>query len=463
MSDDQKIIPGVDTPSSRTYFAPAHGAVFSTPNFSAKVGKPTKTVDSEADHYGDKFIRWGTNNLLPQEIIKCIAENDLLMPVIKKRAEMIYGDGIAYGPVYIDDSGNRMIKRMIIPEIEDFLEESAALMYAEKAAIDLTVFNNLYPELVLDDRRPRRVKSIHCNDASECRMAKQNDKGLIPKVYINANWGHDGTAENSTKVDALDMYGNVISQIQSKPSVSKWVLPIYQQSLGEKFYAKEVWRGLRTSGWLDILKSVPKWKSAVLKNQIDVKYHIEIDNEYWEKIDENFFDLPREKQLEIQQKELEEFDKIMRGEENAGKYFLSGMSWDEVAKQHRPTWKITPIERGTTSDENNLEYADNADRRIVRAFGMHPAQFGLEGAKGASGSGSTNRVAHNQVVLSMKPDQDKILMPFTIAAKLNGWNERYGEDNQRLGFWFSSYYIARLDQGKEISDKPDGPTNNAEE
>lgn len=457
-----KIIPG----AKNSYFCPAFSMAISTKatlGGAAGGGKPTKTINSDAKNAANKFIFWGSDNKEPQKMIKAIRDNELIYPVIEKRAQLLYGEGIAYGPIEINDEGHAMIKRQIIPEIEDFLENTNANIYIQEAAIDNAIASNFYPEILLNEENPKKVKGIYCNDFTECRVAAQNAQGIIPKVLVNANWLTDGDYDNSTKIDALDMYGDMVQQMADKPEVNKWCIPIFSQSLGEKFYAVEAWRGLRNSGWLDIAASIPKWKRAVMKNQIAIKYHLQIDTAYWEATYPGFEEMKPEEKTEIQKEEIETFLDTMQGEDKAGNVLMTSMTWEEAVEKHRPSWSIEALPGGKFEDNNNLEYAGEADRRIIRAFGLHPSLFGAGAGKGSAGSGSDIRVATNQAILAMRYEQDRIMLPFNLAARINGWNEKYGGENKKFAFWCASYYIARLDQGKEISGNPDGHSNNSQD
>lgn len=438
-----------------TFYLPAVGVAVSmgTGGDAASIGggNPTKTVNS--DNPGDKFIYWGTDNLEPQRIIKDVFDNDLIYSVIEKRSKLLYGSDLVYGRLELGKNGRRKVTPFIAPEIENWLKNTSIKTYLKEAAIDDNTFGNVFPEVIMDAHRPRKIKGIYCNDASECRMGNQDNKGRIPLVYVNANWKNDGTAENSAKLDGLDHYFNMAQQIAEKPNVDKWIIPLHSQNLGEKFYSKERWRGLRTSGWLEIAKSIPKWKQAVMKNQLSIKYHLEIDQDWWEHKYVGFKSKKIEEQEELMKKEVQRFISTMQGDEKAGGVLLTSFQYDMHNKTEYSSWKIKEIGTGKFEQNDNLEYASDADRRIMRAFGMHPTIFGATSSKGSAGSGSDVRVANNQLVLEMKDEQDKLLKPLALASEINGWNAAYGGEFQQVVFMTESYFIATLDSGNELSDE----------
>lgn len=468
MSEEFQVIPGP---------ADAEGDVstYYVPNLAVAVSndesQPRTNAVKEVTNFTQDIYEWGEDNLEPQNVIKSRNENDLLGPAIEKKAKLIYGQGLYYGPIEMMKTSNgveEVVRPTIVPEIEDFKEDSAINTYLREASVDKFTFGNFFPEVILG-KYTTRAHKLYCIDASECRLSLQDVKtGAINKVHVSANWdtfAAQGTGKrNVIKVDALDPYGALVDQIKSKPFVKKFIIPMRAQNLGEKYYAKDPLYGLRKSGWLDIAKAVPAWKKAVMNNQLTIKYHLKIAVEWWDWKYPGFSEKKSKEKQTIMKKEIAAFLKAVKGTDKAGNVIMSAFRADPRSGERWDGWIIEPI-NNTKFDatDNHLEYASEADLRIIRALGMHPTLFGASKSKGSAGSGSDIRVAMNQAILECKPEQDEILRPLQLVSRLNGWNEKYGGMNKRLGWVFKSYYIARLDSGKEISKEAEGQTNNADE
>lgn len=449
--------------SINSFFIPSVAAVVST-----DAAFPRTNAVKEVTNQSTGIFEWGDDNLEPQNIIKTLNEHDLLRPAIEKKAKLVYGQGFVYGPERIVDTPHgkeRIIEPAIIPEIEDWSEDTNLKLYARESSTDRFSFGNFFPEMILG-KYNNHVHKLYNLDASECRLALQDKRtGAINKVHISANWDSMGGGNNNViKVDALDPYGSLVKQILARPDIKKWVLPMRSQSHGDKYYAKDSLYGLRQSGWLDVAKSVPKWKKAVMENQLSIKFHIQVSAEWWEWKYPGFKEKPLKEKHKLQQAEITRFLDAMKGTDKAGNVLMTSFQYDPRHNKEWAGWKIEPLDNSKfDSNENHLEYASEADLRTIRALNMHPTLFGAARGKGSAGSGSDLRVAENQAVLECKPEQDDILAPILAATRLNGWHEKYGGEFKRLGWQFKSYFIARLDSGKELSDKAEGNTNNSDE
>lgn len=461
MSEEINILSGVEEPNGDTsaMYIPSIQAVVTT----AEPDRSRPVVEATSLNKG--IAEWGDDNLEPQNIIDAIQDNDLLSAVFDKKARVVYGNGPIYGQLEILETPSgikRTMKPIIVPEIERWMKETAFLRYIEEATLDKFTFNNVFAEII-KGKYNDRVHKLYCTDASDCRLGLQDTQGRIKKVHVNANWD-SLDAKKTIVVDALDPYTDIGKQMSEMPKSKKFMLPLRSQRMGEKYYAKDVLYGLRKSGWLKVAKSVPLWKSSVMDNQLHIKYHIEVDTAWWEWKYPGFSGFEAKKKAKLMRKEIETFINIMKGTGNAGNVLMTNFHRDKYKGTEYSTWKITNIDNSKFEGvDDNLSYANAADLRSVRAAGMHPTLFGASMGKGSAGSGSDIRVANNQVLLETKLDQDIIMSPMLAISEINGWNERHGGTYKQLVWGFESFYIARLDSGNEISEKPEAQTSNAKE
>jgi hypothetical protein len=84
-------------------------------------------VTNSGQPYGSigqgKFAYWGTNNLLPEDLIKLVYGNDLKPNLIKKRVNFNCGKGpVTYREEIME--GKRKKTYVLDPVIEDFLTKS---------------------------------------------------------------------------------------------------------------------------------------------------------------------------------------------------------------------------------------------------------------------------------------------------------------------------------------------------
>lgn len=433
-------------PGTFAYFEPTMGIAITSP-----VSKETRTIRAQenADAQNQGYFPWGTNNLRPFEIIEEIDQSALLDPIIDRKVEILSSGGIMYGTTIIDGP-KKIFNPMIIPEIEDFLEKIEANRHIRESTIDYYTFKNTFTEMTVDVGR--RVTGIYNNDASECRIGVQNTsgrrKGMIDYIYVSADWRDNNSADTAEKTRAIDPYFDVAGQIREGRSF-KYIIPDRLQTRGRKAYQRGPIENLMASGWLDISKAIPRWKSQIMDNQISIKYHIEVSEDYWMRKYPDYTKLSASKQKDIERKEIAAFLKFFKDKRGAALM----TRFKQQGGHEYSDWKITVIggDKKQFGEAAYIEDDVQSGYVITRGMGMPPILIGVAPGKGGmgAGSGSDFREAYNAYLLGCKADQRHILRPYYYAANVNGWNDRYGGPNKRLEWIFENYHLSTLDHGRE--------------
>jgi len=429
-------------------YIPEHQAALSVVGETKK--EITRTIKDQRGQ-SKEYWAWGDGNDRPQEIIEAIEKNLLLPRVIEFKRDILMSGGLVYGRV-ITEKGRELLEPIQENEIDDWLAESGAESYIEEATEDLFTFGNIFPELNLNMRR--EIAQIQELDASECRLEKQKldgrNKAAIQNVYVSANWDQ-ATQNDLAIVDAIDPFINPGAQIKNGRKY-KYVLPIRTLSRGKKYYQRSPVESLMDSGWLDVANSIPKWKKAVMDNQLTIKWHIQI-NEAWLRWKYSDWDSVDDEERTKRKKDLaEKFMKVMKGSDQAGGAHLS--TFKQENGQEIIGWKIEPIKHDKFGDKTYIEDATASDAHIMYSQGVDPALMGIVASSGMSaGSGSDKRMALNQLILMMRPAQRKILMPLNLKSKLDGWAQKYAKDG-RFAFQFMNFHIATLDQVNSQNNNP---------
>lgn len=431
------------------------GVMMLTP--AEEIKKAKKAVIQEVDEDGN-MAPWGKNNLFPQEIVKQIEKSDLAPAVLEKKCGLVYSDGLRYGVMEINEKGEEAFRPLQIPEIDEWMHHTAIKFYLSDALSDHFTFYNLFARFRLN-LKGDKVARLEVSDACHTRLGIQNKSGAIDMAYVNANFdlgSRNSESSDTLKIDALDPYFGTAAQMKSLAERGKgdFIMPVRAQKRGRIYYELAPWHGLLGSGWIDVAHFVPQFKKHLLKNQMTVKLIIKVDSEYWplkygkKEWDKFTFDEKTEKQKEFLNKVIE----TSQGTDNAGNALLLPKEWNEVAGEYREYVTVEPLKQELTGGEYN-EDSQEADYHIARALGLPPTLAGITPGKGNnSGSGSDQRVAHNNFLLDSKMDMDRVLAPLDVIAEFNGWNEKYGE-GKRLVWLFQSYYVATLNSGSEVQSK----------
>lgn len=391
---------------------------------------------------------WGDLNTFPQLAYDDAYKSTIIPPVLEWKAQALYSGGLVYGTVKIDsNTGEERLTPLSDDYINEWLDLVNITRYLIKSCNDFYWFYNPFPVLILSKDR-NTIANISAQEAMYSRWGKQNpaNGNAIEKLYINANWGNGGNQENSYVIPVLDVDYDGVSKLKSRSDSFIYSYPISYPTPGRTYYQVAAWETLRKSGWLDVAISIPEFKKYLMKNQITLKYHIEVSMAWWTWKYPDFESYTAVKRREVMQDELDKFNDIVTGNTNAGRSIMSVFQQDPHTMKEYAGWRINTINE-TIKDGAYIEDSQEASSHHYSALGVDPTLLGNAPGKGmGAGSGSDKRVAFNIYVNGLKTHQDLILEPLRFISKFNGWTKKY----PGLTFWFRNYWISTLDSGAQV-------------
>jgi hypothetical protein len=385
---------------------------------------PPTTPAKKPDAGGD-VIPWGEDNLFPQAVIRDIEKNTVLPSVLERKTSMMYGGGIVYGIITgVNKDGSKIFEAQMVPEIDDFIEDTNVACYAYEALHDINTFSNAYPELIISKNR-QKIVGISTQEAAWTRYLKPKQGGLPTHVVFNANWDNGGTAtdEYATQVPILDPYHGVVANLRARTDGFKFVYPISIPSPDKALYQLASWNAVRRSGWLDVAAAIPEFKKSLFKNQLSVKYLVSIHSAYWEWKYGDWEGLEKEEKIRLINDELTAFDNVMSGTNGAGKTVMTTTILDKRTNLEVEAFKITAID-DKLKDGLYIEDSAEASSHIYTAVGVAPSLMGVSPGKGmgdGAGGGSEPRVLFNNFVSTAQFHLDLVLAPLNLIARYNNW------------------------------------------
>lgn len=391
---------------------------------------------------GKLYADWGATNNLPQELIDALSKSTVAASALQFKIKSIYGKGVVPVRVSMDDNGKETITRVDDPAILEFFKKNDIRKFLREMITDYVWFGNVFPEVILN-KRGNRIVRIYSNEAAYCRWGKiDQSSGRIEKCYVSANWPTP-RKEEVVEVAVADPY-DPIASIQNG-SAYKYILPVSCPSPGKSYYQNASWHGAYTNGWIDVANEIPRFKKALFKNQLSIKYHIKIPYEYWErKFKEKGDKLSPEEQKAIINTELAALNDFLRGSDNAAKSFISHFGTDPVTKKELAGWSIEAID-DKMKEGKWLPDSAAANSEILFAMQVDPSLFGVGmpgGAySGSAGSGSDKRESFLIQTALLQTDRDTILEPLHIVRDFNGWDSD-------IEFRFIDSILTTLDKGK---------------
>jgi hypothetical protein len=387
---------------------------------------------------------WGEDNQFPQQVVADMEENTSLATMLNWKAKAWYGGGLIYGTVDFDEKGEEVFKRVRLPEVEAFIRRSNLSRYGMEALLDISIFGQAFPELILSRDR-KTIYSVSTVDASYCRYAKaKKASDIMTQLYVNANWANGGRFDDeyTTKVPVLDPYHDAVEGLRARTDGFKYIYPISFPSPDKSEYQLAAWNTVRRSRWLKMAKTVLEFKENVLKQYLSIEWVIEVNPEYWKWKYKDWEEKDEAERRRLITLELKTFGDVMTGSNGAGKSLMTTTVKDSKGNDVA-AFKVTALDKKISEGLLN-EDSQEAASHVFTAGSVAPTLMGIQPGKNmGAGSGSDARVAFNNFISTSTFEQDLVLEVLHFIRDYNGWPEN-------LEFRFKQPLIMTMDKGKQV-------------
>ncbi len=394
-----------------------------------KADMSTPPIPSWTDN-GYNWAYWGDDDRLPTTMREKMEASPICGATVSKKISLLEGNEIVYFKTSDMDAG-ATVPRANIPEVNDWMERNRIQTeWFPAQCADYCLPFNAFSEMILSNDRQRITGMYHIS-AEHARLSKANAANQVDWLLYSYHFPY-GTAQADTNRQAIPLYkwydhqrflNNLIGR--------KFAWHTRFPTPGMIYYARPFWLGLfKDGGWLDISGNVPKIVDAMQKNQVALKYVINIPETFFEIRHPDWSNYTAEKRSELIGRKVKDINDYLAGVDNTGKSLIT-------------LFKESPIS-GAASGKIEIVAVDDklktgawvpdstaADAQIVQGFGIDPSQIGLtqEGGKMGAGSGSDKREAYNLMITLNTPDQRRILEPLNWISRFNGWGVTFMVDH----------------------------------
>lgn len=376
-----------------------------------------------------EIASWGTKNDYPQAVLKQVRLNGSASSGLRFLRKTHYGNGLILVRDVATDGkkDTKMVELTEVPDIQNFFIKSQMNRFWKETILDLEYFSIAFPEYILSDNF-QEINRVRRQKTAWCRFSLPNPKNnLVEYVYISEKFGRetvDTSSEYVEEVPLIDSYWSVdqVKQYCKDNQIKKFIRPVFYPLIDEAFYPKSEWHAVVESGWLDVANSVPALKKALFNNQMTVKYLVEINEMYFEKIYmENWIKFTPDERKAIRNKVIDTINDSLSGNDNAGKAIQSMKFLVEGKEISAVT--ITAID-DKLKDGSYLPEAEAANSEVLFALGVDPSLIGagIPGGKLGAGSGSDKREAFTILSALFKTNRETTLEVYDFIAQYNGWD-----------------------------------------
>lgn len=378
---------------------------------------------------GYNWAYWGHDDRLPTNMREKMELVPIAGATIKKKAEMMAGNGLVYYRT-ADLAKGPNVERAYVQEIEDWMAEN----YIEtdwwlSQCIDYCLPFNCFSEMVLSNDR-RRITNLHHISAEHARLSKANPKtNQLDWLYYSYHFPF-GTANTDNIVPLPLMRKYAPAAFFDYLRGNKFAWHSAMRTPGMIYYARPFWYGLfKDNGWLDVSSDVPRIVAAMQRNQVTLKYLINIPLTYFTNRYQDFPTYDDKKKQEVIDAKVLQINQYLTGPDSVFKSLANVFQEDYTGKQVGKI-EIVPVDDKARTD-TWVPSSNRADTQIVLGMGLHPGQIGLSGEGGnlGAGSGSSERETYNLAITLNTPDQTVALSALNFVSRYNGWGVTFAVDH----------------------------------
>lgn len=445
--NDMQLPEGVFAIESITTGVETYAAVFTETTRQILSNADTEPVPV-ADVTTRGYVPWGEDNDMPNRMLEKIRKDEVMSSNKWFNILTCYGRGFEYlnpdNSVVTDEAINTFFRR-----------NNMIKFWAERIT-DMKHFFFTVMVIILD-KDGNKIVQIRHKEAVHCRFETCNPKtGIVENVFFSAKWNENpgkDDIETISLLDEDDPIGDLMVRLGHEPDPSTgskrtktneriFAIVIKVPVPGYKYYPFPYYASMFNSGWADYKAMIPVAKIAKMKNGLQVRYIIELHEDYWKRLwnSEGITDAEEKKARKtVEVKNIKDF---LSGYENSNKTWITTYYMDPNGKEQSMV-KITKVEH-TKEGGDFIEDSEEVTNIISYADGVHTSLIGATPGKSkGSFSGSDKRELFTMKQALEKLPRDLMLFPFQLLNEINGWD---------LNYTIGDLLLTTLDEGTDAKE-----------
>ena len=372
----------------------------------------------------EMYAPWGVDNELPYKIRDLVGSDEVTAQNKFFNVLACYGAG----PVLNGADG----QPTTLPDALRFKRRTGLGTFFLEQITDMKYYFMSVCVVILSRDGTQINRLVH-KDACFCRLAKADKAGRINYVYY-ANWKKGNLQKDDIERIPLlredDPIGDLMVKMGREPGqdgrcavrtpLRKFAVLLRFPTVGCQYYPTPYYAAMFRGGSYFEKRLISAAKIAKIRNHASVKYQVEVENKYWQKIisEERITDPLKIK--ERIKKEKENIRDFVAGVHNSGKAWITGYYVDPLGHEVRDI-RVVNIEGskegGDYADDinvaaNTLCYADNTHPNLVGA---------VPGKSQSNNSGSDKRELFTMKQALETAFHDLLLRPVEMVCEFNGW------------------------------------------
>ncbi len=379
------------------------------------------------------YIMWGDDNQEPYRIKEMVEKNSVMAQNKFFNTLTCYGRGLEY----MDTSTMDMEKPVPTkdPDIRMFLLRNSIKRFFAEQIVDMKYYYFSVACIILTKDRKKIVKLVH-KDACHCRFEKADNDGRVKHLFF-ANWKDNNSPDDAEVLPLLDEddpWGDLSARCGEKDtlgyfspdsrSVVKYAIVMKMPTVGCGYYPIAPWTASLRDGWYDMYGSLTKAKLAKIKNSQNIRYHVEINTEFWnERARQRGITIDSEAFVTMKNEFMEEIRKYLSGAENSDKLLWS--EFDALLDgKERHYLKVNVVDTSKAGNEYNDDIAEAANV-LCYDDNVHPNLAGANPGKSQmNNSGSDKRELFTMKQSLETMYHDVLLIVHNVIIFFNHWEDK---------------------------------------
>ncbi|QFQ13316.1 hypothetical protein C7Y71_010010 [Pseudoprevotella muciniphila] len=376
---------------------------------------------------GEMFAPFGIDNQLPYKIRELIGSDEVTAQNKLFNVLTCYGAGLQ-----LQDSTTKEPTKNA--EANKFARRNALSSFYLEQITDMKYYFYAVCIVILSKDGSRINRLVH-KDACFCRLQKADRQGRIRHVYY-ANWQYKspqkGEVERISLLREHDPIGDLMVKMGKEAGMDgkkfvrtkerKFAILLRFPTVGCQYYPTPYYAAMFRGGSYDEKRLISAAKIAKIRNHASVKYQVEVNRDYWQKlISEERITDPL-KQRERIKKEKENIRDFVAGVHNSGKAWITGFYIDPMGHEVRDI-RVVNIE-GTKEGGDYADDINVAANTLCYADNTHPNLVGaVPGKSQQNNSGSDKRELFTMKQAMETAFHDLLLRPLELVCEFNGWDD----------------------------------------
>lgn len=413
-------------------------AVSENPRDFDKFRLSNDTLDwSNYENYLGEYVvfPYGSNNDLP-EVIKEVIQNNYIAPgLLKRKTELLWG----YGPRLYTETfeNNRIVKNWVDDEeVWSWFEAFKGEEYLLNCTVDYQHIQGTFTRFELNKGsrigKPLIKKLVHMQPDKARQAKKMNALSSTPTHVVVTDWN----LKTANSIELAKVYP-VFDYLNPFGSPNSIMYSNMYTFCTDYYSVPDIYGSLE---WLKRSTAVPLIFKALSKNSINLKYHIESPQAFWDKKAEDIkancsikgIEYKEEMLQEYQREFLKKISAVLSGDDNTGKYLHTTKSFTvDGTNLIEHGWSVKVIDQNIKDFvEAQIKISERADKATASGISLHSV-LGNMTSDGKANSGSEQLYAVINYLNTGVDIQEMIICkPINYALKAN-WPKK----NLKMGFY----------------------------